>query len=32
MDLKAGDRLLLDDGLIELKVLSTGTAEVKCQV
>jgi pyruvate kinase len=32
MDLKAGDRLLLDDGLIELKVLSTGAAEVKCQV
>jgi pyruvate kinase len=32
MDLKAGDRLLLDDGLIELKVLSTGTVEVRCQV
>jgi len=28
----AGDRILLDDGLLELRVLSTGKAAIHCQV
>jgi pyruvate kinase len=28
----AGDRILLDDGLLELRVLSTGEAAIHCQV
>lgn len=31
-DVKAGDRILLDDGLIELRVLDTGATDVRCQV
>ncbi len=31
-DVHAGDRLLLDDGLLELRVLSTDGARVRCQV
>lgn len=31
-DVKAGDRILLDDGLIELCVLDSGATDVLCQV
>ncbi|MEE8162180.1 MAG: pyruvate kinase, partial [Acidobacteriota bacterium] len=31
-DVKAGDRVLLSDGLIELQVVSTTDSEVKCKV
>ena len=31
-DVQAGDRILLSDGLIELKVLSTSSDEVRCTV
>ncbi|HLQ28108.1 MAG TPA: pyruvate kinase [Ktedonobacteraceae bacterium] len=31
-DVKAGDRILLDDGLLELRVLNCGQADVQCQV
>lgn len=31
-EVEPGDRILIDDGLLELKVLSTGEAEVACQV
>ena len=31
-DVKAGDRILLDDGLIELRVLDTGATDIRCQV
>jgi pyruvate kinase len=31
-DVRAGDRILLDDGMIELRVLSTGAEEVVCTV
>jgi pyruvate kinase len=29
---RPGDRILLDDGLMELRVLSTGEAQIRCQV
>jgi pyruvate kinase len=32
LEVKVGDRILLDDGLIELKVLDTTEADVICQV
>lgn len=31
-DLKSGDRILLSDGLIELKVRSTSSREVECEI
>ena len=31
-DVKAGDRILLDDGLMELRVLGCGGTDVQCQV
>ena len=31
-DVKPGDRILLDDGLMELRVLDTGATDVRCQV
>ncbi len=31
-DVKPGDRILLDDGLMELRVLSTGETDVRCRV
>lgn len=31
-DVKAGDRILLDDGLLELRVLSTDESNVECQI
>jgi pyruvate kinase len=31
-EVEPGDRILIDDGLLELKVLSTGETEVACQV
>ena len=31
-DLRTGDQVLLDDGLLELKVTKEGTQEVECQV
>lgn len=31
-DVQAGDRILLDDGLLELRVLSTTDTDVECQV
>jgi pyruvate kinase len=31
-DVKAGDRILLDDGLLELRVLGTNETEVTCEV
>jgi pyruvate kinase len=31
-DVKAGDRILLDDGLIELRVLDSGVTDIRCQV
>jgi pyruvate kinase len=31
-DVKAGDRILLDDGLLELRVLNCDQADVQCQV
>ena len=31
-DVKPGDRILLDDGLMELRVLSSGEADVRCEV
>lgn len=31
-DVKAGDRILLDDGLMELRVLDTNATDVQCQV
>src|SRR3989454_12855332 len=31
-DVKVGDRILLDDGLLELRVLSRGETDIQCQV
>ncbi len=31
-DVKAGDRILLDDGLLELRVLDTNATDVQCEV
>ena len=31
-DVKSGDRILLDDGLMELRVLDADTTDVRCQV
>src|SRR5207248_299572 len=31
-DVKVGDRILLDDGLLELRVLSSNETDVRCQV
>ncbi len=31
-DVKAGDRILLDDGLLELRVLGTNETDVQCEV
>lgn len=31
-DVKTGDRILVDDGLIELKVLEVSNADIKCRV
>ncbi len=31
-DVKAGDRILLDDGLLELRVLGTSESDVQCEV
>ena len=31
-DVKPGDRILLDDGLMELRVLDAGADEVRCQI
>ncbi len=31
-DVKPGDRILLDDGLMELRVLDAGATDVRCQV
>src|SRR5215471_6398960 len=31
-DVKAGDRILLDDGLLELRVLGTNETDVRCEV
>jgi pyruvate kinase len=31
-DVKAGDRVLLDDGLIELRVLETNVTDVRCRI
>ena len=31
-DVKAGDRILLDDGLLELRALGTGETDVQCEV
>src|SRR5205085_8737536 len=31
-DVKVGDRILLDDGLLELRVLGCGETDVRCQV
>src|SRR5437660_1634005 len=32
LDVKSGDRILLDDGLMELRVLDADTTDVRCQV
>jgi len=31
-DVKKGDRILIDDGTMELKVLSSSGADIKCRV
>lgn len=31
-EVKSGDRILIDDGLLELKVLSTGETDIACRV
>ncbi len=32
LDVKPGDRILLDDGLMELRVLSSGETDIRCEV
>ena len=32
MDVKAGSRILIDDGLMELEVISTTPSEISCQI